>query len=290
MAYEEDKAMFYSALAAAGLAAVIMPYALPIVGLMSLLIADPAEQHRAAEQWDNKTPVNIQQADNKGWHPPMAAGVTPATQKPLGVLVPASSTGGSSDLAYLRGELKRMTKEIGESKEWAGRGYSSFVEKVNELDKQLDTLDSNRVACGDTLKCSATAFHVVAVICDIVAGLLTVMAGIVAAVRFVPGGQAWDLAAIKWVMTVYRTLLSVFKAHWKMIMKVTLMLGLAGTAFNQFTKDLPFLKAMPSTGTPNLVQASAIWDPSKADIVKDPQSDIPTTGLDQPSLLPEIGF
>ncbi|MEV1168957.1 hypothetical protein [Nonomuraea sp. NPDC049784] len=289
MAYEEDKAMFYSALAATGAATLIMPYALPILGLMSLLIADPAEQHRAAEQWNNKTPVNIQQADNKGWHPPMAAGATTATQQPLGVLVPAPSTGGGSDLAYLRGELKRMTKEVGENSEWAGRAYSSFVQKVNELDRELEKLDNNRVACGDTLKCSATAFHVLAWICDIFAGLLTVIAAWVAVVRFTPWGGASEASAVVWTRNAYKTLMEIFKKHWKLIMKITLYLGLAGTAFNQFTKDLPFLKAMPSTGTPNLVQASAIWDPSKADIVKDPQSDIPS-GLDQPSLIPEIGF
>ncbi|MEU6778012.1 hypothetical protein ABZ912_02330 [Nonomuraea angiospora] len=285
MAYEADVWMFRSAWAATAAATIVMPYAAPILGLMSLVIADPAEQARAADQWNDKTPVNIGQADNKDWHPPMAAGAKPAQQTPL--LAPPGNSGGASDLAYLRGELKRMAKEIGDNSDWAGRGYASFVQKVNELDAQLDKLDNNRVACGETLKCSATAFHVVAVLCDVVAGILTVMAGIVLAVRFVPGGQAWEAAIIRGVMSTYKCLQTVFKNHWKLVMKVTLYLGLAGTAFNQFTKDLPFLKAMPSTGAPNLVNASAIWDPSKADIVKNPTPQMPSV---DDSMIPEFGF
>ncbi|MET7329176.1 hypothetical protein [Nonomuraea sp. NPDC005650] len=277
--------MFRSALAATAAACVVMPYALPILTLMSLVIADPAEQARAADQWNDKTPVGMQQADNKGWHPPMAAGAKP--NQNLSLVPMAATSTASSDLDYLRSELKRMTKEIGESSEWAGRGYSSFVQKVNELDVQLEKLDNNRIACSESLKCSATAFHVIAVMCDVVAGLLTVMAGIVLAVRFIPGAQEWELAIIRWVMTLHKLLMGVFKKHWKLIMKITVMLGLAGTAFNQFTQDLPFLKAMPSKGTPNLVEASVIWDPSKADMVKNPTPQMPA--MDD-SMIPEIGF
>ncbi|MFI6733804.1 hypothetical protein ACIBI9_12810 [Nonomuraea sp. NPDC050451] len=274
--------MFRSAWAATAAACVVMPYALPILTLMSLVIADPAEQARAADQWNNRTPVGMQQADNKGWHPPMAAGA-----KPNMSLVPMATSTSSSDLDYLRSELKRMAKEIGDSSEWAGRGYSSFVQKVNELDVQLEKLDNNRIGCAESLKCSATAFHVVAVLCDVVAGLLTVMMGIVLAVRFIPAAQGWELAIIRWVMSLHKCLMEVFKKHWKLIMKITVMLGLAGTAFNQFMQDLPFLKAMPSV-KPNLAQASVMWDASKADLVKDPNPNLDVGQVDTRGLMPKF--
>ncbi|MFI7127458.1 hypothetical protein ACIBQ1_17305 [Nonomuraea sp. NPDC050153] len=277
--------MFRSAWAATAAACVVMPYALPILTLMSLVIADPGEQARAADQWNDGTPVGMQQADNKGWHPPMAAGAKPNQSLPLVPMAPSTT---SSDLAYLRSELKRMAKEIGENSDWVGRGYSSFVQKVNEFDVQLEKLDNNRIACGESLKCSATAFHVIAVLCDVVAGLLTVMMGIVLAVRFVPGAQGWELAIIRWVMTLHKVLMGVFKKHWKLIMKITVILGLAGVGLNQFMQDLPFLKALPSQ-KPNLAEARVMWDASKADLAKDPTAPL-DAGQAVPGVMPEFGF
>ncbi|MFG6192992.1 hypothetical protein [Nonomuraea sp. JJY05] len=285
MAYEEDYELFKRAWSVTAAATAIIPYALPILGLMSLVLADPGEQDRAGDQWNDKTPVNISQNDQKGWHPPMAAGAKPA-QQTWNVPMTASSS-QASDLSYLRGELKRLVKEIGDAGEWAGQGYSSFTQKVLELDGQLEKLDNTRVACGDTLKCSAAAYHFLAQLCMIVSTLMGTLAAFVAITYATPANVQAQVTAIKTVQSVYKSMLASFKSHWKLVAKVTVYMGLAATAYSQFTKDLPFLKAMPSTGTPNLVDASVIWDPSKADMVKNPTPQMPNV---DDGMIPEFGF
>ncbi|SEG99431.1 hypothetical protein SAMN05444920_11336 [Nonomuraea solani] len=270
MAYEGDYVLFREAWAATAAACVVMPYALPILALMSLMIADPAEQHRAAEKWLDESPVDMgaQGGDSK----------TPAT----------ASGGGGSDLAFLRGELKRLSKEIGEKDEWEGRSYTSFLEKVNDLDGQLEKLDHTRAATGDTLKCSATLFHVLAVLCAIVGNLLAIMAGMLLAARFTPAAPAWEAMIIRQVISMHKVLKTIFSKHWKMIMKVTAMIGIAGVAFNQFTQDMPFIKAMPGKVKPNLIEAGAIYDSTKVDIVDSPASQMNLGDMDSP--IPEFGF
>lgn len=286
MAYEWDYQIFLGAVAAAALAAVAMPYASPIVGLMGLLIADPAEQDRAANQWLNTTPIDAgPQSGPMGtpvtqqeWRPPMAA--------------PASARGehaaGTSDLTYVRDELKRLSEEIGKDEGWAGKGYQSFLEKVKVLDKHLETLDKNRVNCGNTLKCSAQGTHALVWVCANIAGLLVELAIYVSYMRATAAAIGGEVQAINFVMRLHTTMKTVFTQYWKKVVGASAILGGAAIAYNQFAQDLPGLEAV-SGAKPNLMEASAVWDPTKSDMTDNPEAQFDVGELDD-SLMPEFGF
>src|SRR5262249_48808513 len=146
--YENDMNGFVTALALATAAAVVMPYASPFAGLIGMMVADPHAQDQAGEQWLNPTAVNIRPDTDPPKKPPGFIG--PVAK------VRADHQAGTSDIAYLRSELQRLTNEIGASKDWEGRAYTSFKEKLGVLDEHLRTLDDNRTGCGNTLKCSAS--------------------------------------------------------------------------------------------------------------------------------------
>ncbi|MET8005778.1 hypothetical protein [Nonomuraea glycinis] len=277
-------------MATASAAAFILPYASPIVGMMGLLVADPAEQDRGAEQWLNTTPIDAGPkpgpvgspvAAQQEWRPPMAA--------------PAAAAGsehaaGASDLTYLRGELKRLTREIGNDKGWAGRSYKSFLEKVEVLDGHLATLDSNRMNCGNTLKCSAAGTHALVMFCVALSVALTALASYVLLLRSTASlamltGEA---QAISVVENLHMTMKTVFTNHWKLVLKASAILGVAAIAYNQFTQDLPGLEAV-SGAKPDLMEASVIWDPTKADMIDNPESQFDASKLED-SFMPEFGF
>ncbi|MFC4115553.1 hypothetical protein [Nonomuraea zeae] len=284
--YDGDLEVFIGAQATATAAAFVMPYTYPIVGLMGLLIADPAEQHRAAEQWLDKNSVNIGPATTTNgsmfsqpqeFHPPMVA---PAR---------AENSSGLSDLAYLRSELSRLSREIGNSEDWAGRAYKSFLEKVDVLDGHLATLDSNREGCGNTLKCSAQGFHALMIFCVAVAGVLAALASYVLLARATAFGALAEGQAVSISTTLHTTMKQVFASHWKLVLKASVILGLAGVAYNQFAQDLPGLQAV-SGSKPNLMEASAIYNPAEADIADSPESALDTSQLEGSSPLPEFGW
>ncbi|RVX47354.1 hypothetical protein EDD27_10284 [Nonomuraea polychroma] len=274
--YETDFDGFVTALGLATAAAVVMPYAWPIVGLMGLMVADPFAQDQAADQWLNPHSVNISPASasplfagggQQEWRPPMAA--------------PAAS-----DIAALRGELQRLTKEIGEAGDWEGRAYQSFKDKVDVLDGHLATLDENRTGCGNTLRCTAQGYHVLMSVCIIVGAFLEALAVFVLACRMsVAGALQGEAAAMRAVVGLHNSVSTVFKNHWKLIMKATGILGIAGIAYNQFAKDLPGLQAV-SASKPNLMEASAIYDAASLDMVDSPESKFDTGQFEQPSLMP----
>jgi hypothetical protein len=290
VAYEEDFYLFHAALAAALVSLKAMPYAYPVVGLIGFFEgSDPKEQHRAAEQWLNETPVDMGPAAPLGvlapgrqqeWRPPMVD--LPRSDQPVGV----------SDLAYLRSELKRMTRDIGEAEgkegpAWAGRAYASYVKKVEELDGYLVTLENNRVNCGNTLKCSATGFHVLIGFCVAVAGVLTALALWVtlAQINFAYSVMV-HRQAVSRVLDLHDLVSKVFANHWKLVMRVSVMLAGAGIIANQAAKDLPFLSAVEAKN-PNLIEASAMWKADKADIVDAPEK---IKEPKMPSMFPEVGW
>ncbi|MGN9836767.1 hypothetical protein ACTMTI_01460 [Nonomuraea sp. H19] len=284
MAYEEDFGLFHGALAAAMLSLTVMPYAYPVVGLIGFFEgADPKEQHRAAEQWLNETPVDMGPAAPVGvlvtgpqkWHPPMAE---PGR---------SDQSAGVSDLTYLRSELKRLTREIGEAGDWAGRAYSSYVKKVEELDGYLVKLESNRVNCGNTLKCSATGFHVLIGFCVGVAGVLTALALWVtmAKINFAYSVMVQQQAVSR-VLDLHDLVSKVFSNHWKLVMRVSVILAGAGIIANQAAKDLPGLSAVEAKN-PNLIEAGAMWKADKADIVDAPEK---MKEPKMPSMFPEVGW
>ncbi|WP_043620925.1 hypothetical protein [Nonomuraea candida] len=286
--YENSMALFTGALGTATVAAMAMPYAWPIVGLMSMVNGDPAEQDRGSDQWLNPNSVNTWPASNSSgspllrqtaqqeWRPPMPANPTPE--------------GGQSDIAFLRAELKRLTKEIGESGDWAGEMYTAWIEKVNVLDGHLAKLDDNRIACGETLNCSAQAYHAVLMFWVGMAGVLGACAAFVTAARIsVVGAASGEAAAMRAVLSLHQRATAVFQQHWKLVLKVSLLLNTAGIAYNQFAQDLPGIQAVP-TAKPNLVEARTAWDPLQMTIGEDQQAALESGALEKPSFLPEFGW
>ncbi|NJP94835.1 hypothetical protein HCN51_36290 [Nonomuraea sp. FMUSA5-5] len=270
--YQGDLQLFMGAVVTITSLSGVIPYVLPIAGLMSTLIADPAEQHRAAEQWLDETPTGI--GPEYGPSAPSA---------------PAVHTEGVSDLTYVRNELKRLSSQIGESEDWQGRAYTSFLDKVAEFDGHLQTLENNRIGCGNTLKCSATAFHALTMICVALAGILVALAAYVIVVRPTPAGPAAEAQAISLVGKMHVSLSNVIRNHWKLVLKVGLILSGAGVTLNQLTRDLPLVKPV-SAAKPDLLEARAIWDPAQADIVDDPQAAFDPSAIKSPSPLPELGW
>ncbi|MDP4506632.1 hypothetical protein [Nonomuraea turcica] len=275
--YENDFDGFVTAVGFATAAAMVMPYAWPLVGLMTLMVADPFAQDQGADQWLNPHSVNISSAsasplitggEQQEWRPPMAA--------PAG-----------SDIAFLRSELQRLTREIGQGENWEGRAYQSFKDKVDVLDGHLATLDENRIGCGNTLRCTAQGYHVLMSVCIIVGAFLVELAVFVNVCRMsVAGAAPGEASAMRAVLGLHNAVSTVFKSHWKLVLKATGILGVAGIAYNQFAQDLPGLQAV-SASKPNLMEASAIYDPSSVDIVDNPKSEF---DLEQPSLMPEMGW
>ncbi|NJP98243.1 hypothetical protein HCN51_53980 [Nonomuraea sp. FMUSA5-5] len=284
--YEGSVAAFTAALGTASMAAFIMPYAWPVVGLIGMMSGDPQEQDRGAEEWLNPRSVNnwptyapatslTSAQQQQQWHPPMAAHPTPGDQ---------------SDLAFLRSELKRLAKEVGDAGDWAGQAYESFIEKVNVLDKHLAALDDNRVGTGNTLKASAQGYNAILMVCVAVAAVLAALAVFVQFCRgSLVNAAAGEANAMRAVMKVHEAVSAAFKQHWKLVLKVSLILSAAGVAFNQFTQNLPGI-ATVKADKPNLIEAKALWDPTTADIVDDPQSKLDAAQLEQPSIMPEFGW
>ncbi|MEV6031669.1 hypothetical protein AB0L65_11005 [Nonomuraea sp. NPDC052116] len=267
-----DYATFTASLGGVLAAATVLPYAYPIAGLMGLLVSDPAAQYRAADQWLNETPVGM--GPEKG----STAQSGPAVHKK-----------GVSDLAYLRSELKRLSKDIGESEEWLGRGYNSFLKKVEELDGHLDTLDRNRVDCGNTLRCSALAFRVLEGFCALVSACLVSLAMYVAPLRLTPAGPSAEAVAINWVTRLHNVMAKILENHLKLVVKGTLILAGGSVIYNQLAHELPGMRPV-SLEKPKLLDAKAMWNAADADISDDPESKLDTGALKQPSLLPEIGW
>ncbi|MEV4220099.1 hypothetical protein [Nonomuraea sp. NPDC049725] len=268
-----------SAVAAVGAASVILPYARPIGMLMSLLISDPAEQDRGGDQWLDKTPVNVGPAVVG----PVAAG---SKQAPDGRSAHAN---GVTDLAYVRAELKRLGKEIGENEGWEGRAYTSFTEKINVLDGHLAKLDQNRVSAGNALKCSAACYHVLTLVCDAIGLILLALAGYVAIMRPTPppANATAEATAISIVARLHFMLQGIMTKHRKLIYKATLIFGALAVGYNQFSQDLPGLQALPSE-KPNLMEASVLWDASKSDLIDNPQAELDPGKIDSP--MPDFGF
>ncbi|MFC4015655.1 hypothetical protein ACFOY2_51185 [Nonomuraea purpurea] len=274
------------AVAVAAKAATTLPYAWPIVGFMLMAIADPDAQDRGAEQWLNPNSViTWPTANNAGspfigppvqqeWHPPMAAS-------------PAARQDGSSDIAYLRSELNRLGREIGQSGDWEGRAYTSFMEKINELDGHLEALDRNRAGTGDTLKCTATGCRVLMYTFLVIAGILVTLQWFVIWSQTHPlTGQAAHIQAMRAVAQMSEKLSTWVTNHRTLMTTATLSLMGAAVLYNQFAKDLPGLQAV-SASTPNLMEASAMWDPTTANIVDSPQSQFNPGQFD---MGPEFGF
>ncbi|MEU6713217.1 hypothetical protein ABZ897_17175 [Nonomuraea sp. NPDC046802] len=256
----------------------------------AIAFANPDEQDGAGNQWLNPQTVNgwpMPAAGGRGtpfmgsqvqqeWHPPMAA--TPATRQE-----------GSSDIAFLRSELRRLGREIGQSGDWEGRAYSSFMEKIDVLDGHLDTLDRNRVGTGETLKTTAFGYRCVIGFCDAVAAVLQVLSMRVIATRGM-GPQALlnETATMRFVYQMNKTASEVLSKHQTFVRRATIGLIAAGVLYNQFAKDLPGLQAV-SASTPNLMEASTMWDPTNADIVDSPESQFDSSQINQ-GILPEVGF
>ncbi|MFG2077430.1 WXG100 family type VII secretion target [Nonomuraea maritima] len=279
MAYEDDLSRFVNALALATAAAAVMPYASPLVALMGMLVADPREQDRGGDLWLDRPPGDADQPvvlikTEPEWRPPMAAEVR--------------------NLQHLRTELRQLAQQIGESGDWKGRAYESFLEKVQLLDQHLTTLDDNRRASGEALKSSAQATHYLLMVCEAFAGLLSMLATYVMLARATAAMAAVaalnaERQAITLTAEWHRTLSRIFAQHWKIVLKVSAIMAAVGIGFNQFTQDLPLLSAVPDK-RPNVMEAAAIYDVATSDIVDDPRSQLDSSKLEDASIMPEIGW
>lgn len=278
--YEDDFRHFSEALGLASAAIVFIPYASPLLGLLYMLLADPHAQDQAADQWLNPNAVNVGPATGPSltgaqqeWHPPMA-----------------DQQGGTSDIANLRGELKRISNQIGENGDWEGQAYKSFKGKVEELDEHLAMLDRNRAGVGDTLRATAHGFHALVMFGILVAGFLVALATFVRlAMGWPPSVPGVTAMAMRSVHALHVSVRKAAGQHWKGMLKITAGLAAVGILYNQFSHDLPGLQAV-SAKAPNLMDAGAVYDPSSIDIVDDPQSQFDTSKMENPSFMPDFGF
>ncbi|MEV4562576.1 hypothetical protein AB0K12_02265 [Nonomuraea sp. NPDC049419] len=260
MAYESDRNEYLVALGLAGLASTVMPYARPLVALMAMVTMDPAEQDRAADQWLDATPVGVKPvADSKG--------------------SPGAAV-GAGDLAVLRSELKRMVAEIGKQ-DWKGQAYTTFQKRAEELDRKLETLDRNREGCGQTLKASAHISHWVLQFFKWIARALAGFAALVVASTFNPVARIAVMQSVmKVVVKIHATALRIFTNHRKVILRVAMAVGAAGVVYNQASKDLLAMNAVP-TKTPDLIDGAIQYDVEEVDFTKSPLAE---AGANKPDL------
>ncbi|GAA3242593.1 hypothetical protein [Nonomuraea helvata] len=270
--YEEAQEWMLQAKLIASGATYVLPYAAPLVGMLLMAVGDSAEQHRAAQQWLNETPVD--------------AG---PKYGPTAKTAPAVHASGVSDLAYLRNELQRLSRQIGESEEWLGRAYDSFLEKVKELDANLQKLDNNRTACGNTLKCSAAVYFALTMFFYAIAVILAGLAAWVVYMRSTAIGLGVEPQAISQVVKLHETVSKVVQQHSRGVIKASAIIAAAGVALNQIAKDLPFVDPV-KVEKPKMLEAKAMWDSAKLDIIDDPQSGLDTGQFKQPSIMPEVGW
>ncbi|NJP96715.1 hypothetical protein HCN51_46055 [Nonomuraea sp. FMUSA5-5] len=125
----------------------------------------------------------------------------------------------------------------------AGTRLRLIPRQVAEFDGHLQTLENNRTGCGNTLKCSAAAFHMLAMFCVVLAGLLATLAAYVVVVRPTPAGPAAEAQAIGTVGRLHLSLSSVIKNHWKLVLKAGLIMSAAGVTLSQLTRDLPLMRS-----------------------------------------------
>lgn len=284
MAYEEDYSTLWWAFGEMSYVVAVMPYAYPLLAAYGFVVgADTGEIDRAATAWKDKTPVGLApppfpvSAGGQGWHPPMAAASSGSQQS------------GSGDLTFLRNELLRLTSKIGEE-DWKGEAYASFSKKVKQFGDELGQMEVNFKATGDTLHNSASIYHGIVDFLKEVANLMSGLATFVLACRALPL-TGWSVE-VDMVMLMVRdittTVQKVIFSHTKIILKVSVILGLATVGFNQFSHSLPGLHAV-SDKTPKLIDASASWDVTSSTITDDPKASL-DTDLGDTSPLPDIGF
>jgi hypothetical protein len=247
-----------------------MPYAYFIVAALGTMAgADPHAMTQAADQWHDKTPVNAGPAYGpQAWKAVQAQGV--------------------SDLTYLRNELKRLSNQIGE-KDWKGMAYSSFTKKVDDLDDQLAKLESNKMGTGDALNGAAQVYHVFAIICVCVAGIMMALATYLLVARFLTVPGSADIQAMKFIKDLQVTVQKLLSKHAKIIFRISVILGGATLAYNQFSHSLPGLHAA-SGKSPDLIKASAAWNSMTSDITDDPTAGLDQGNLGDTSPLPDMGF
>ena len=291
MAYEEDYSTFWWAVGKMTYVVGVMPYAYPLLTAIGFLAgSDTGEIDRAAIGWHDKTPVGLDSSpfpvspggQGQAWHPPMAA--SSGSQQ-------GAQQSGSSDLSFLRNELQQLTKKIGE-KDWKGEAFTSFAQKVKEFDDGLASLELNFKGTGDTLHQTAYIYHEIAKFIKLITNFMVGLATFVLACRALPL-TGWSVELNMVMLTVRDVTASVQKvifSHTKIILKVGVILGIAAVGYNQFSHNLLGLHAVSSGKTPDLIQASAVWDPTTSNITDDPTAGLDTGDLGDTSPLPDIGF
>ncbi|MFI6293142.1 hypothetical protein ACIBEJ_16250 [Nonomuraea sp. NPDC050790] len=272
MAYESDFESFRNCFIVAGGCCVLLPYATPIVGIMGLMISDPAMMVKAADQWHDISKPFVDEANTllggkpvqKEFHPPMA-----------------------TSIMELRGDIMNMVANVGMDKVWVGESYQAFAAKAKVLDEALQKVDQQTRGTGSALKVSAEVYHAALLFIEAITYVLMALATYVGiSSAFPPVAAQAHMNAAQICLRMGQALGKMFGSHTKAMWKVTALVALASTIVGQFSEHLPSMMAV-TPKPPSLIEAKAVWDPAELTIGDDPMPKVPAPDT---SVLPEIGF
>ncbi|MBG0815338.1 WXG100 family type VII secretion target [Planomonospora sp. ID82291] len=222
MAYENDKQMYYAAVALAVIAAGVLrrPLAYSVVATLGLLVSDPGAMSTAAKEWDQ------------------------------------------ADLDGLKREITALKERLKKDGKWEGEAFKAFDEAVMKFNEELGNAQNLRRGMSDALEQTALVYHVGAIIAMSVAVILQSLAALSIVFLANPGGKvAFEIALNGVLNTIDKALKSMVGKKRLTVGKVAAILYGVAVLHANMGKLFVGMKAMPE-GTPDFSQAGLTYDPA----------------------------
>jgi hypothetical protein len=237
---------FILAAATCSAAAIWIPAALPLSGLILSMAGDPDAMRRAAADW--RGPQS------------------------------GEATGGDS-IEQVKGELARLKQQIYDNEAWRGQAYASFAETVDTFNGLLDDFGRSRGAVADSLDSAADIYIAACRVCLAIAGVVAALAAIIrcfAASRLAWLAARWKIEAM--VNSITRGLGTTLRTQSKVIFRAALILNAAGFLLGQTAQRLPAMRAL-RIEVPNFTKAQLTVNPGDGTLTRTPTlSGLPDLG------------
>ncbi|GLW96141.1 hypothetical protein [Microtetraspora sp. NBRC 16547] len=151
------------------------------------------------------------------------------------------------DLDQLKNEIVRLRDSIKDK--WEGPAHSTFTSTVDAFVEGIDQLKKNHDAAGDSLDQSARLYHVGAIVCVVVAGVLASLAAIqYLCLAYPPSKLAVRIASSTALADLATLLKGLLEKQGRAIFTLTGVIALVNSLSSQTGELFPSMKALPQQG------------------------------------------